>query len=68
VVYDAETTTHTEEAATLSVVYDAENNNSAVTLSMWSTMLKQQTQEKLLHSWSTMLKQQPVVTPTTTAP
>jgi hypothetical protein len=43
--YDAETTTHTEEVVTLSVVYDAEtttHTEEVVTLSMWSTMLKQQ--------------------------
>ena len=55
--YDAETTTHTEESATLPVVNDVEitTHRSCYTV----RGLQQLTQKKLLHSlWSTMLKQQ----------
>jgi uncharacterized protein YaaW (UPF0174 family) len=58
--YDAETTTHTREAATLPWSTMLKQQLTQKLLhSPWTTMLKQQLTQKLLHSpWSTMLKQQ----------
>jgi hypothetical protein len=55
-VYNDETTTHTEEVVTQSVVNDVEKQKKLLH-SPWSMMLKHR--KKLLHSlWSTMMKQQ----------
>jgi hypothetical protein len=63
VVYDAETTTHTEEAATLSVVYDAEtttHTEEVVTLSVvYDAETTTHTEEAATLSMVYDVKQQP---------